>query len=120
MIVITLPYPDKDLFPNKKNGKHWSSTDANKKAAINAGFVLTKNQHPTVKLKAENVPIKITYYRPDPTSPDLDNLLAASKAMLDGVALALKVDDKYFRPITIDARREDCSPHMLLEIGVNN
>jgi len=39
---------------------------------------------------------------PDKRQRDIDNCLAASKSLLDGMADALQVNDKFFRPIEID------------------
>ena len=46
----------------------------------------------------------ITFVQPDRRGRDRDNLLAACKPMLDGVADALGVNDSQFEPVTI--RRE--------------
>jgi len=42
--------------------------------------------------------VKITFYPPDKRHRDADNMIASMKAGFDGVADALKVDDKLFRP----------------------
>lgn len=47
------------------------------------------------------MPISIIFHPPH-SNYDLDNCLAALKAALDGVAMALKMNDKMFRPISID------------------
>ncbi len=48
------------------------------------------------------VRLNITFLPPDNRSRDLDNLLSSIKYGLDGLALGLNINDKLFRPITID------------------
>lgn len=48
------------------------------------------------------MPLRLTFFAPNKIRRDLDNLLAAMKPSLDGMAQALGVDDSLFRPITID------------------
>jgi hypothetical protein len=43
--------------------------------------------------------LKITFYTPDNRKRDLDNLLAAMKPALDGMAQAIGVDDALFDEI---------------------
>lgn len=44
----------------------------------------------------------IIFHPPDKRHRDLDNMLASIKYGLDGIALAWGVNDKDFKPITID------------------
>lgn len=37
-LIITLPWPDTSLMPNRKNGRHWGGTQAAKVRARQAGF----------------------------------------------------------------------------------
>jgi hypothetical protein len=52
--------------------------------------------------KGGNIPISLLFMTPDKRKRDADNMLAASKSLLDGVAQALKVDDSRFKPILVD------------------
>lgn len=112
---IKLPYPNKDLMPNRKNGKHWGATIAAKNDAFAEAFYLTKEVTKGVKLEGK-VAITLTFVQDDKRHRDLDNLLAASKSLLDGVAHALGIDDKNFEPITI-TRAYDTVRYCLLDIG---
>ena len=114
---IKLPYPNKDLMPNRKNGKHWGATVGAKNNAFSEAFYLTKEVVGTKKL-AGKVAISLVFVQDDKRHRDLDNLLAASKSMLDGVAHALGIDDKNFEPITI-MRRYDTARYTLLDIEEN-
>lgn len=100
---ITTDYPHKDLMPNRKNGKHWTATKTLKDAQFASGFYSAKEALKGNQLnQLGNYSISITYCQSDKRHRDLDNLLAASKALLDGVAKALGIDDKQFQPILID------------------
>lgn len=48
------------------------------------------------------VKLNITFFPPNNISRDLDNLLASIKLGLDGLAQGLNINDKLFRPITLD------------------
>jgi crossover junction endodeoxyribonuclease RusA len=105
MLTITLPFPSPDLMPNRRLGKHWTATNGAKQQAWNDAYTLTHQAmqgyrgpwHPT----NGRVPVSLTFWAPDNRRRDLDNLLAASKSALDGVAAALKMDDRAFEPITL-------------------
>lgn len=101
-MIIELPYPNKDLMPNRKNGKHWASTKKVKDQAIEDAYYLALQARKQAIMSTEGlIPMTITYIQSDKRYRDLDNLLAASKASIDGIARALNVDDSIFEPITI-------------------
>ena len=112
MIVVTLPFPDSRLNPNRSKGAHWAATSALRKAARNSAAWATKGamlqrlleKQPPLDLGSAAVSLTITFVQPDRRARDRDNLLAACKPALDGVADALEINDSQFDPITI--RRE--------------
>ncbi|MFC3338797.1 hypothetical protein [Paracandidimonas soli] len=118
-LTITLPCVDPELMPNRKNGKHWASTQSAKVRARQDGYMATQSALGRNKLLlSKTVPLKVTFVMPDNRHRDLDNMLAASKASLDGIAQALGIDDKCFRPITIDAATDTKKQgFVLVEIG---
>lgn len=104
-ILITLPFPDRRLNPNCSKGKHWGSTVALRKAARAGAAALTAAASTGQRFDpAVELALVITFVQPDRRARDRDNLLAACKPMLDGVADALGVNDSQFEPVTI--RRE--------------
>lgn len=115
---IKLPWLDMSLMPNRKNGRHWGSTQAAKVKARDGAYWAAKQEiEPGVKL-AGPLHLSITYFAPDGRHRDLDNLLAASKAAIDGIAQAIGVDDKCFRPITIDTCRDSNKKgFVMVEVG---
>jgi len=102
-LTIILPWPDMSLMPNRKNGKHWGSTQTAKVRARQDGYFGAKQAAATKALNfPEKIPLSIDFIGPDRRPRDIDNLLACIKPQLDGIAQALGVDDKRFRPITIN------------------
>jgi len=95
---LVLPWPPKELQPNARIYR-----------LTKAKFVRVYREtcwalamsapHPVV---TETMHLKVTFSPPTLQARDLDNCLAAIKAGLDGVADAWKVNDRAFRPITID------------------
>ena len=94
---ITLPWPPRVLSPNMRG--HW---------ATKARFAKRYRQECYLRAQAlgarplqeepETLRIRIVFMPPDRRSRDLDNLLASMKHGLDGLAQALGVDDRIFRP----------------------
>ncbi|MCX5592811.1 hypothetical protein [Alcaligenes endophyticus] len=102
-LVLMLPWPDMSLMPNRKNGRHWLSSHGAKVKARRDGSVVALAEMGRAKLHhSGRVPIRITFMSPDNRARDIDNLLACIKPQLDGIAKAINVDDKYFRPMVLD------------------
>ena len=119
MIRVELPFPPADLFPNRANGRHWTAVRQMKDTAKEIAYVLTRAAAgPRDKpLSAGDVPLAITFHAPDKRRRDRDNCLAAAKHQLDGVALALGIDDAQFEPLTVRRGEPVKGGLMVLEIG---
>ena len=119
-MIIELNYTDKNLMPNKKNGRHWAETLNAKKASSYEAFICTKlkiqSTKPVIE-KNKSIALTINYVQKDNRHRDLDNLLAASKASIDGIAQALGIDDKLFEPITI-LRSKDTAAKMIINLDL--
>ena len=106
---IELPWPDPKLNPNQSKGRHWSSGVSLRKKARNDAHWMTKGAmlqklmegDPFAEVITGPLVLTITFNQPDKRARDRDNLLAALKPSLDGVADALGVNDSQFDPITI-------------------
>ena len=100
---LVLPLPPSSLSPNKRN--HWAVTSKAKKLEREQAHALTL-EYLASNLDARawrfRAHLKVTYHLPGNRKRDADNLLAASKAALDGMADALRVDDSRFNPITVE------------------
>lgn len=99
--MIELPWPDSKLSPNAR--QHWAVTAKVKKVARHEACLLTKAQMPFKQRKAiaegdGRIPVQITFYPPDNRRRDDDNMVGSFKALRDGIADALGVDDRRFRP----------------------
>lgn len=105
MIVVILPFPDARLNPNRSKGVHWAATSALRKKARGDATLLTRHAAKGVTFPmGQEIAMAIVFVQPDRRHRDRDNLLAACKPALDGVADALGVNDSQFDPVTI--RRE--------------
>lgn len=104
-LIVRLPWPDPKLMPNRKNGKAWQSTSKVKTEQRLAAYLCTLAALETAGVKewGEKIPLSLVYMPPDKRHRDLDNLLGGSKALLDGMAQALGVDDSRFRPVLVDS-----------------
>jgi len=100
-MIIKLPFPSAELFPNRKNGKHWTATRKAKALQFEAAYFAAKAAGP-FKDAGGYIPISLMFLTPDRRHRDADNMLAAAKHLLDGVASAIGVDDSRFKPIHID------------------
>jgi len=120
-MIIRLPFPAPKLFPNRKNGNHWTTTSAVKDAQKNAAYMLTKEALQTTKAEwpEGNIPLSLVYLTPDKRKRDLDNMLAASKALIDGMAKALEVDDSRFKPILVDWILGPKEGGLIAAVGIN-
>ena len=99
MIEIVLGRPPSDLSPNAR--LHWAKLARAKKQYRNACFSVSKEQ--LKKFKTDNIPEKLflemTFIPPDRRSYDRDNLVARMKSGIDGLADALKINDKRFNTV---------------------
>jgi len=100
VLRVELDFPAADLFPNRRNGKHWSSVHKAKTEARETAYWMTKACRKPI-LGAGEVELTIIFEMPDKRLRDADNCLAAAKAALDGFAHALDIDDRRFNPLKI-------------------
>jgi crossover junction endodeoxyribonuclease RusA len=100
---IVLPWPDRRLSPNAR--VHWRVKHAVKAPAREAGKYATYEavaggmREARAALAGETpIPVTITFYPPDRRQRDDDNMIGAFKSARDGIAEALAVNDRRFRP----------------------
>lgn len=94
MTEITLPWPPKELNPNKRN--HWTVVHRVARQYREACHLLAKQSGASIDWEGD-VHAWIDFYPPDRRARDDDNMIAAFKAGRDGIADALGVNDKRFR-----------------------
>lgn len=101
MTTVELPWPVRPLWPNWRG--HWAKKSVVVSKAKADACYLTHGAMGFDVLPAgtEKLTVAITFRPPTRRRYDLDNALAACKAALDGIALALHVDDSRFH-LTLD------------------
>ena len=92
---VVFPWPPKELSPNA--AMHWAKKAKYKKMYRQACWALALEAKLECK-KVGKIPMTITFYPPDKRHRDADNMVAAIKSGLDGLADALQVNDKQFLP----------------------
>jgi crossover junction endodeoxyribonuclease RusA len=123
MIAFTIPWPSSKLNPNNSKGTHWAATSALRKAARLEAWALARAAAGRLpgwsagRLGNGAVPLTITFVQPDRRARDRDNLLAALKPALDGVADALSINDAQFDPVLIRREYGGKPGHVQIEIG---
>lgn len=90
-LTITLPWPAKELSPNAR--VHWAVRNKHRKAAREGAAWLALITLGRKKLAFARAAVTIEFSPPDRRKRDVDNMLASCKAMLDGVAEAIAIDD---------------------------
>lgn len=99
--TVTLPWPDKRLHPNTRTDRR--HTTAVRKEYRNTCWRMCKYM---ANLDPALTHLDITFHPPDARRRDLDNMLGAIKYGLDGMAMALGVDD-YDWSLTIRRGEKD-------------
>lgn len=94
MLTLTLPWPPRALSPNQRT--HWRQ-HASAKARFRAACALQARAQGVGSLAAEKLAVGLVFVPPDRRRRDLDNLIAAMKAGLDGLADVLGVDDSRWK-----------------------
>jgi crossover junction endodeoxyribonuclease RusA len=102
-VIVTLPWPHKGLSPNAR--KHWAAlASAKKKARADAHYATLEAAGSRLSAVREALagegplPVTVRFFPPDKRRRDDDNQVASFKAARDGIAEALGVDDRRFRP----------------------
>jgi crossover junction endodeoxyribonuclease RusA len=99
MIEFTLGWPPSELSPNKR--LHWSKVSSAKAQYRTACWAMVLEQVGAVRPDIDgNLHLVLEFVPPDRRSYDRDNLVARMKSGLDGVADALKINDKQFTTLT--------------------
>lgn len=93
------PWPNSKLNPNRNT--FWRAKAKIKADARSDAFYLTKT-YPIPNFEENDIHLRITFHPPTKRKYDVDNALAALKSTLDGIADAWGVNDRRFRPITIE------------------
>jgi len=111
-MIVHLPFPPKELSPN---GRHDRRAISGIRATYrDTCYYLTKQAAKAWAPITCDIAMSLTFVQPDLRRRDVDNMLASAKAAIDGFAKALKMDDRQFKPITVDWVREKGSAGALI------
>jgi Holliday junction resolvase RusA-like endonuclease len=99
-----LSWPPQELMPNRANGRAWQTSYATREAYRLESYLKTRQAMTTQHYEPPKGrdgavmtwQIMFTFHPPDARRRDLDNLHAAMKPAIDGMAQALGVDDALF------------------------
>lgn len=93
-MTLTFPWPPKELSPNAR--VHWAArARATKRYRAECGWIARES-----KATAPDgfIEIRVTFCPPNRKQRDRDNMQASIKALFDGLADALGVNDSRFIP----------------------
>ena len=96
-VPVVLDWPRPQLWPNAR--VHWAAkARAVAKARGDAGWMTRAAGLGGCATGAHRLCMRVTFHPPDRRRRDRDNLVAALKAAMDGVADAIGCDDARFVP----------------------
>lgn len=98
---VTLPWPPAILNPNRR--AHWA-VKAKAAAKYKRDCLVLAQGAGLRALRWDGMRVTLTFHPPSARRADLDNMLAAAKSGLDGLAIATGVDDSLWE---IDPRKGD-------------
>jgi len=116
MLAILLAWPEKELWPNAR--AHPIIVAGVRKIARAEAYYLTRATLAGRQLAVPAgtpIELKLVFCPPHRRRFDLDNAQAAMKSALDGLAQALGIDDRWFRPQPLAG---DMRPGGLVEVRI--
>lgn len=110
--MIEFPWPHSCLNPNHNAHK---MIKAKKRAKQKEEcFYLTKALK--VEKEDKHTEMHVTFFPPDKRHRDLDNTYAMCKGMIDGMCMALGMDDKNLRPVKLDWGEKVMNGKVVIEL----
>ena len=94
---ITLPWPNRNLFPNAVRRLHWSALAEHRKTARIVGRYLAIEAGARHRTFPERPEVLVTFNPPDRRKRDDDGCIGALKHYRDGIADAIGIDDANWR-----------------------
>lgn len=116
-LTIELPWPDADLWPNRRT--HFMvKARAAKQAKADGQMATLKALDGRASYPTDGpIPVRLTFHPPSNRRRDLDNMQAAMKHYLDGVALALNVNDHLFQPYSLVGELDTPRGTVIVTVG---
>lgn len=102
MIVLELPWPAKEVWPNYRQSHHWRSYEGPVKVQRAEARAIARRCQPEqadyeLLTGLGRIPIEVEFYPPDRRHRDDDGMVGAFKSARDGIADALNVNDRRFQ-----------------------
>ncbi len=97
-MIVQLPFPNKALWPNGDK-PHWRTVSDQKKKHKAWAYAATLAALGGHKFEptGDKIPVRLTVSsKPKGPPADKDNCVAAAKIYIDGIAMALGVNDRLF------------------------
>jgi crossover junction endodeoxyribonuclease RusA len=119
-LAVSLPWPSAKLNPNRSKGVHWAASYGLRTQARQHALTVTLEamlERRVIRGSSGPLALTITFIQPDRRARDRDNLLAALKPSLDGLADALGVNDAQFEPVLLRREYGTKPGSVLIEIG---
>lgn len=93
MTTVNLGWPNAALSPNAR--VHWRKKHAaNKTAKLDTAWLVRAQIKE--KFTSDRAKVDIIFHPPDKRRRDLDNMIASTKGMADGISNAIGIDDSKF------------------------
>lgn len=114
--IVTLAWPPRNLNPNARG--HWSGIARSKRSARYAAMILARQAFGIEPGFTAPLDVHVTFCPPDNRHRDADNMLSSCKAFFDGIADAIRVDDRHWR-LTIQRGEVVKDGAVIVKIGGN-
>lgn len=101
LVEFAFGWPDSALMPNRNIGRHWTTRHSAKTAAKEAADLQARKWR-GVFPPSSALAVVIKLEPPDRKKRDVDNLLAALKPSIDGMASGLGINDAQISRMVID------------------
>ena len=111
-MIITLPWPDKILWPNGSRGNKHQVSRLKKafRHAAEWATIEARGKQGAFTHDGAEVPVKLVVFaKPVGPLPDKDNCSAVVKHALDGIAAQIGVNDKHFAAPVVEFAAERTS-----------
>lgn len=92
--MLELPWPPRELSPNARI--HFRAKAAAVKAYREQAYWLAKAAGFFDRGGDEPITLRLNFHAPDRRRRDLDNMFAATKSAIDGIADAMEINDHRF------------------------
>jgi crossover junction endodeoxyribonuclease RusA len=115
---VDLAYPAKALWPNGRAHHHAKAREVKKhRAWAHIAALEALQRDGSGGLGAGPIPLRITVHgKPRGPLPDKDGVVGAAKSLIDGIADALRINDKHFDAPTVEFA-PDRSSRFVIEVG---